>query len=82
MDFLGKTVLPSDYKIVLKPDKCEESIDFNVNGLINRMKDVGIDYAVRDNEMAEQFIMETRKGIFNDYFHFFLFLNTICKYNM
>ena len=62
---LGKTVLPAVYKVVINPDKQTDQImnAQNANLLMNQIKEIGTKYAVKDNEMAESFIMKTRKGI-------------------
>ena len=62
---LGKTVLPAVYKVVINPDKQNDQImnAQNANLLMNQIKEIGTKYAVKDNEMAESFIMKTRKGI-------------------
>ena len=54
------------YKVVINPDKQTDQImnAQNSNLLINRIKEIGKKYAVKDNEMAESFIMKTRKGTF------------------
>ena len=61
---LGKTVLPAVYKVVINPDKQADQImnAQSSNLLINQIKEIGKKYAVKDNEMAESFIMKTRKG--------------------
>ena len=70
--YLGKTVLPAVYKVVINPDKQSDQLvnSQNTNLLVNQIKDIGTKYAVKDNEMAESFIMQTRKGI-----QFSVFLN-------
>jgi len=59
----GKTVLPAVYKVVINPDKQNDQImnAQNANLLMNQIKEIGTKYAVKDNEMAESFIMKTRK---------------------
>jgi len=59
----GKTVLPAVYKVVINPDKQTDQImnAQNANLLMNQIKEIGTKYAVKDNEMAESFIMKTRK---------------------
>ena len=63
--YLGKTVLPAVYKVVINPDKQSDQVmnSQNANLLMNQIKEIGTKYAVKDNEMAESFIMQTRKGI-------------------
>ena len=53
------------YKVVINPDKQNDQImnAQNANFLMNQIKEIGTKYAVTDNEMAESFIMKTRKGI-------------------
>jgi len=59
----GKTVLPAVYKVVINPDKQSDQVmnSQNANLLMNQIKEIGTKYAVKDNEMAESFIMQTRK---------------------
>ena len=67
-------MLPAVYKVVINPDKQTDQImnAQNANLLMNQIKEIGTKYAVKDNEMAESFIMKTRKGI---RFYCFLFMS-------
>jgi len=53
------------YKVVINPDKQNDQVmnTQNANLLMNQIKEIGTKYSVKDNEMAESFIMKTRKGI-------------------
>ena len=50
---------------MINPDKQSDQLvnSQNTNLLVNQIKDIGTKYAVKDNEMAESFIMQTRKGM-------------------
>ena len=62
----GKSILPHDYSITLKPEiesnevHISETEKEDINKWIINSK--AINYQLTDDEMAQQFIMETRKG--------------------